>query len=217
MVAGARRCGHARGVIEQPPKSTLLPVVASTEKRLVAAQSPSPEALENARRRALDTDRALAELRASFREAPPAATMPRPTPKRGRERPEVAPPRQREPDPAAELRRLLLDAHEAFCRGRHADALMVYEQACHVAPARVAGYLGLARTLLALGRFGEARDAYRHALDIEPENVAARDGLADCEWRMDLPSIEPFSPPVRRPRARAPISRQGLRRGSWAN
>jgi tetratricopeptide (TPR) repeat protein len=196
-------------MIEQRPGSSILPAVISTETALQAVPAPSAEALERARKRAQEIDRSLAGLRASFREAPPTPTDARSTPSHRGASAAILPALTREP--AAELRRLLLDGHEAFCRGNFADALAVYEQARHEAPARVAGYLGLARTLLALKRFSDAREAYRQALDLEPDNVAARDGLADSEWRMELPAIELYVPPGRRTAARGPFLRR--RRG----
>ena len=143
------------------------------------------QSIEMARRRALEIDRVLSELRASLRETGPPA--PSGTARSDRAGSDL--------EPAAAYRWLLLDGHEAFCRGRYADALAAFEEAVHDAPRRVEGHLNTGRTLLRLRRVDEARDALARALVLEPGNAAGAAGLADCDWRAGLPVLD--EPPAR--------------------
>ncbi|MBM4408153.1 MAG: tetratricopeptide repeat protein, partial [Chloroflexi bacterium] len=130
----------------------------------------SPLSLEVARHRASEIDRSLSELRASLRS------------------------RADDIEPAMAYRWRLLDGHEAFCRGRYGEALAIFENAVREAPRRVEGHLSAGRTLLRLGRVGEARDAFARAAALEPENRAAAAGIADCDWRAGLPVLEALPP-----------------------
>jgi tetratricopeptide (TPR) repeat protein len=158
---------------------------------VAARRSPADAraSIEQGRRRALEVDRALAELRASLREAPGP---------RGPAVGERRSGRDVEVEPASAYRWLLFDGHEAFCRGRIADALALFDEAAREAPRRIEGHLNVGRTLIRLRRFGEARQAFERALSLEPANAAARAGLADCNWRLELPEVD-ASPAPRAP------------------
>lgn len=149
----------------------------------------SPQSIEVARQRASDIDRALSELRASLRS------------------------RADDVEPATVYRWLLLDGHEAFCRARYGEALAIFENAVREAPRRVEGHLSAGRTLLRLGRVGEARDAFARAAALEPENRAAAAGIADCDWRAGLPVLEALPPATaaRRMSFRFPTMSRGRR------
>lgn len=169
------------GLRPEPDATALVPV------RTAAAR----ESIEIARHRGLEVDRAIAELRSSLRAAPPPAPAARVN-RDGSSGLEM--------EPAAVYRWLLLDGHEAFCRGRFTDALATFEQAAREGPRRVEGHLNVGRTLLRMRRFADARDAFSRAIALEPDNDAARAGLADCDWRLALPAIEaaPAALPVPR-------------------
>ena len=154
--------------------------------------------IEVARHRALEVDRALAELRSNLRAAPPPTSAVRVN-RDGSSGHEM--------EPAAVYRWLLLDGHEAFCRGRFADAHAFFEQAAREGPRRIEGHLNVGRTLLRIGRFADARESFGRAIALEPENPAARAGLADCDWRLALPKVEPVPAPQQRPRFRIPSPR----------
>jgi tetratricopeptide (TPR) repeat protein len=156
------------------------------------------DSIEIARHRAVETDRALAELRSTLRSAAPPSTTARPR-RDGASGHDM--------EPAAVYRWLLLDGHEAFCRGRFADALAMFEQAAREGPRRVEGHLNVGRTLLRVGRLADARESFNRAVALEPENDAARAGLADCNWRLALPEIEPAPAPRPTPRFRIRMRR----------
>jgi MSHA biogenesis protein MshN len=59
--------------------------------------------------------------------------------------------------------------------GRHAEAVQAYQNAVQAAPQQAANWLGLAISYEALARLAEARDAYRHSLDVGPLAPAARE------------------------------------------
>lgn len=199
-MAGPGRTGQAPGMA--PPEAAALDAL--TESRAEPTPGPATgegttaravatrQNIEMARRRALEIDRALSELRASLRETGPAA-------------PSGAQPDRAdsELEPAAAYRWLLLDGHEAFCRGRYADALAAFEEAVRDAPRRVEGHLNTGRTLLRLRRVDEARDAFARALALEPGNAAGAAGLADCDWRARLPVLD--EPPARPAARRFPF------------
>jgi tetratricopeptide (TPR) repeat protein len=169
---------------------------------LVPVRDDARGSIEVGRQRALDVDRALAELRANLRAAPrPDATVH--TNADGTRRAEL--------EPAAAYRWLLLDGHEAFCRGRFSDALSTFEQAAREGPRRIEGHLNVGRTLLRMRRFAEAREAFSRAVALEPDHAAARAGLADSAWRLELPEIEPEPAPRPASRFRRPASRSNRR------
>ena len=59
--------------------------------------------------------------------------------------------------------------------GRHAEAVAAYQNALRAAPQQAASWLGLAISYEALGRGNDARDAYRHSVDVGPLAPAARE------------------------------------------
>jgi len=59
--------------------------------------------------------------------------------------------------------------------GRNAEAIAAYQNALRAAPHQAASWLGLAISYEALGRGNDARDAYRHSLDVGPLAPAARE------------------------------------------
>ena len=59
--------------------------------------------------------------------------------------------------------------------GRNAEAIAAYQNALRAAPQQAASWLGLAISYEALGRGNDARDAYRHSLDVGPLAPAARE------------------------------------------
>lgn len=196
------RGAHGRCVIER--ESADSPAIAEPRpdtpgsSLLPAVPFDAPERLEIARQRGLELDHALAELRSSLRAAPPPAA-PGLVDRHGSSRQEM--------EPAAVYRWLLLDGHEASCRGRLTDALAIFEQAAREGPRRIEGHLNVGRTLLRMRRYADARAAFDRATALEPENAAARAGLADCDWRLALPEVQPAPEPRPRARFRLPSPR----------
>jgi tetratricopeptide (TPR) repeat protein len=71
-------------------------------------------------------------------------------------------------------------AHCARTRGDHAGALVLFENARAMAPDAPWLRLEVASDLRALGHFEAAHAAYLTVLEIEPQNIHARAGLAHC-------------------------------------
>lgn len=81
-------------------------------------------------------------------------------------------------DVFARYRAALEKGHQAVTRGKPRDALVHYEDAASLAPARPTPHVCIAGVLLRTGRVAEALAAFDRALELAPDDASALSGKA---------------------------------------